>query len=124
MSSNAFTGSTTLPVSRNSSTNVIAAITPSTSGSRESIAVALSRLVCAVPASSTGCRPDRDRVQPVELGRRAPENSGAVLPTVRNALPSLIAVAADGGPTSMPSTNVPPGADTDDTSGTCDSSAA
>jgi hypothetical protein len=36
----------------------------------------------------------------------------------------LIAVAADGGPTCRPLTNVPAGDDTDDTSGTCESCAA
>ena len=51
-------------------------------------------------------------------------NSGAVLPIVRNALPSLTPVAADGGPASLPRTKVPPGADTDETSGTLDRSAA
>ena len=35
LSTNAFSGSTTLPVSRNSSTKVITAIKPNTSGSRE-----------------------------------------------------------------------------------------
>src|SRR5690606_31098361 len=51
-------------------------------------------------------------------------NSGAVLATVRNALPSLMPVAVDGGPTGLPSTNVPPGADTDDTSASWDKAAA
>ena len=44
--------------------------------------------------------------------------------TVKNALPFVIATAADGGPTVVPATNVPPGAETDDTSGTRDSAAA
>jgi hypothetical protein len=35
LSSNAFSGRTTLPVSKNNSTKVIAAMTDSTSGSRE-----------------------------------------------------------------------------------------
>ena len=124
LSSNAFSGNTTLPVSKNSSTNVIAAITASTAGSREVIASQLSRLICAIPVICT-CWPPG----PATACNRsnwvseASENSGAVLPTVKNALPSLIA-AADGGPTSEPATNVPPGADTDDTSGTCDSCTA
>ena len=41
----AFTGSSTLPVSKNSSTSMITAISPSTSGSREVMACTLSRLV-------------------------------------------------------------------------------
>ena len=49
----AFSGSTTLPVSRNSSTNVMAAISPSTSGSRSVTASTLSRLTCATPPIST-----------------------------------------------------------------------
>lgn len=52
------------------------------------------------------------------------ENSGAVLLTVRNALPSLSPVAPAGGPTRVPPVKVPPGADTADTSGTRDSAAA
>ena len=51
LSTNAFSGSITLPVSRNSSTNVIAAITPRTSGNRDVMASALSRLICATPVS-------------------------------------------------------------------------
>ena len=43
---------------------------------------------------------------------------------VRKALPSFIPVAAAGGPVNWPSTNEPPGADTDDTSATRDSAAA
>src|ERR687892_310142 len=49
-----------------------------------------------------------------------PVSSGAVLLTVRNALPSLTAVAADGGPAGLPPTNVAPGAETDVTSVTSD----
>ena len=72
LSSNAFNGSTTLPVSKNSSTNVIAAITASTVGSREVIASQPSRLICAdsghlyVLAAGAG-----DGVQPVQLGLRS-----------------------------------------------------
>ena len=80
LSSNAFNGNTTLPVSKNSSTNVIAAITASTVGSRDVIASELSRLICAVPviwtslAAGTG-----DGVQPVQLGlrRRREQSRGA-----------------------------------------------
>ena len=46
----ALIGITTLPVSRNSSTKVIAAITPSTVGSRSVTASTLSQLTCAIPA--------------------------------------------------------------------------
>ncbi len=53
LSTSALTGSTTLPVSRNSSTSMITAISPSTSGSREVIACTLSRLIWAVPVNST-----------------------------------------------------------------------
>jgi hypothetical protein len=105
---------------------VIAAITASTAGSREVIASQLSRLICAMPVICT-CWPPR----PVTACNRsnwiseASETSGAVLPTVKNALPSLIAAAVDDvGPPSEPRTNVPPGADTDDTSRTWDSCAA
>jgi hypothetical protein len=125
LSTNAFSGSTTLPVSRNSSTKVIAAITPRTSGRREVIASELSRLICAMPVICTcwsaGGLTARSRSS---WASEASVNSGAVLLTVRNALPSLTAVAADGGPAGLPPTNVLPGAETDVTSGTCDSSAA
>jgi hypothetical protein len=53
----------------------------------------------------------------------ASENSGALLPTVRKALPFLAAVGAGGGPTGAPSTNAPSGDDTDVTSGTRESAA-
>src|SRR6476620_10012587 len=124
LSNNAFKGNTTLPVSKNSSTNVIDAIKPRTSGSLDVIPSALSRLICAIPVIST-----RWPAGPATACNRsswlsdAGENSGAVLPMVRNALPSLIAVGADGSPTRAPPTNVPPGADTDDTPGTWDSCA-
>ncbi len=45
LSANAFRGITTLRVSRNSSTNMMAAINPSTSGSRDVMACTLSRLI-------------------------------------------------------------------------------
>ena len=54
LSTKAFSGTTTLPVSRNSSANMITAISPSTSGSRDVMASTLSRLICAVPVMSTG----------------------------------------------------------------------
>nr|CRL72655.1 hypothetical protein CPGR_00955 [Mycolicibacter nonchromogenicus] len=44
--------------------------------------------------------------------------------TVNNTASSLIPVAAEGSPTRLPETKVPVGADTDDTSGTWDNSAA
>src|SRR6201993_5590933 len=121
----AFTGSTTLPVSRNSSTNVMAAISPNTSGSRSVTASTLSRLTCATPPISA----DRPAGPATSCNRlswvsEACENSGAVLVTVRNALPSANPVAAAGGPIGFPPTNVPLGADTADTSGTRDKSAA
>src|SRR5271165_3475840 len=114
----AFTGSTTLPVSRNSSTNAMQAISPNTSGSRFTTALTLSMLICANPLNSTG-RP----AGPATLRNRsswvaeACENSGAVLASANP-------VAAAGGPTRLPATNVPVGAVTDDTSGTRDRSAA
>src|SRR5271165_2836979 len=121
----ALTGSTTLPVSTNSSTNVIAAITVSTVGKRLVIAAALSRFICAVPVKFT-CRP----AGPAVACRRsswvsdAAENNGAVLLTVTKELPYDIAVGADGGPARVPAAKVPPGADTDATSGTRDRAAA
>src|SRR6478609_4692979 len=125
LSSTALTGNTTLPVNRNSSTMVMPAMIPSTSGSRLVIACTLSRLPCATPASctvlsagvATACSSSSWLAD-------ASENSAAVLVTVKNALPSLTPVGAVGGPARRPSTNVPPGADTDDTSDTFDSAAA
>src|SRR6478736_2457032 len=105
LSANAFNGNTTLPVSRNSSTNVIAC--------------ELSRLICATPVSCTCWSAGGVTARNwSSWASEASLNSGAVLPTVRNALPSLNPVAADGGPAGLPPTNVPPGDDTDDTSGT------
>jgi len=54
----------------------------------------------------------------------AVEYSGAALVTERNTLPSISPVAAVGGPTNVPSTNAPVGAETDITFGTPDSRAA
>src|ERR1700687_2893449 len=124
-SANAVTGSTTLPASMNSSTKVMAAITASTIGSRWTITCTLSWLIWATPASRTGLP-----AGPATACSRsswvweADENSGAVLDTVRNALSSLTAVAALGGPAGAPSTNVATGEATDDVSGTCDNCAA
>ena len=53
LSTNAFSGTTTLPVSRNSSTNMMTAMSPRTNGSRVVIASTLSRLIWAVPVIST-----------------------------------------------------------------------
>src|ERR1700736_55506 len=121
----AVSGRTTLPVSRNNSANVITAIKPSTSGSHVVMAATLSWLIWAVPVISTA-RP----AGPGTSCRRSScaselsENSGALLPTVRNALPSATPAAAAGGPTLALSTKVPVGADTWVTSGTCDNAAA
>jgi hypothetical protein len=52
-STNAFSGIITLPVSRNSTANMITAMSPSTTGNRDVMASTLSRLTCAVPANST-----------------------------------------------------------------------
>ena len=126
LSTSAFTGSTTLPVSRNSSTSMMTAISPSTSGSREVIACTLSRLVWAGPVNSTVRPPGvGNRVQPGQLvlGARR-RTAAATLPTVSRVLPDASPVAASGGPTSWPSTKVPEGADTESTSGTRDRSAA
>ncbi len=65
LSTRAFSGKTTLPVSRNSSRKVITAMTPSTNGNREVMASTLSRLIWAIPVSctarspgpATACRP-------------------------------------------------------------------
>src|SRR6185312_2115585 len=124
LSSNAFSGSTTLPVSMNSSMNVITAITVSTAGIRDVTAVLLSRLTCAVPVSNTSWP-----AGPTTACRRsscvsdASLNNGVLLATVTNARLSLTPVAAVGGPTGTPCTNIPLGVDTDDTSGTLDSAA-
>jgi hypothetical protein len=52
------------------------------------------------------------------------EYTGALLVTVKKALPSVTAAGADGGPTTLPPTNVPSGADTANTAGTRESRAA
>ena len=85
----------------------------------------LSRLICARPAISTDW--PAGPLTPCNRSSwvwEACENSGAVLATVKNALPPVIPVGADGGPTRLPATNVPVGADTAETSATRDRSAA
>ena len=89
------------------------------------MASTLSRLICAIPAIWT----DRPAGPGTACNRsswvlEASENSGAVVDTVRNALPSASPVAAEGGPTRFPATNVPVGAETAETSATRDRSAA
>src|SRR6478735_6328014 len=125
LSVNDFTGNTTLPVSTNKSTNVIAAMIARTMGSREVTAWAVSLLLGALPVNS-GCRPPGPGTacRPSSCLWEAGEYSGALLVTVRNALPSLSAVVADGGPTRAPATNVPAGEETDSTSATRESWAA
>ena len=63
-STNAFSGTITLPVSRNSTANMITAMSPSTTGNRDVIASTLSRLTCAVPVNSTWRPPGPRLVQP------------------------------------------------------------
>ena len=126
LSTRAFSGITTLPVSRNSNPNVITAIRPSTSGSRDVIALTLSRLVCAVPPSSTA-RPSG----PATACRRRSWASEVIGEERRRALDGEERAAlrlarwrrgrSDQG---RRSTNVPIGADTAETSGTRDRSAA
>ena len=88
LSTNAFSGITTLPVNRNSRTNMMTAISPSTSGNRDAMASTLSRLICAVPVKSTCLPPGVGTAcrRSSWVSERS-ENSGAVLSTVRNALP-------------------------------------
>src|SRR4029453_6665954 len=122
---NAVGGKTTLPVSRNNSPNVITAMRPSTAGNRDVMASTLSRLVCAMPVRSVG----RPAGPGTACSRsswvcEASENSGAVLSTVRNALPCDTPVGDDGGPVDAPATYVPVGAETAQTSGPRHNSAA
>ena len=121
----ALIGSTTLPVSRNSSTNMMTAIRPNTNGSREMIASTLSRFVCASPPNST-TRPSGVGTECIRLSwvSEASENNGSALPTVNNVLPDTSPVAVSGGPVKEPATKVPLGADTEFTSGIRDRSAA
>ena len=100
LSTNVFSGSTTLPVSRNISTKVTAPISASTNGSRELTACALSRLICAAPANSVSRPPGgATACSRSSWVSEACEYSGAVELTVTNALPSFNPVAAAGGPT-------------------------
>ena len=87
-STNAFSGIITLPVSRNSTANMITAMSPSTTGNRDVMASTLSRLTCAVPANSTSRPPGPwTACRPSSWASEDSENSGAVLRTVRYALP-------------------------------------
>ena len=103
----------------------MAAMSPSTAGSRSVTASTLSRLICATPAISTD-RPAGPGTACKRLSwvSEAWENSGAVLLTVRNALPSANPAPVLGGPLRSPFTNVPVGLDTAATLGTRDRSAA
>ena len=126
-SANAFSGITTLPVSRNSSTNMITPISASTTGRVEVMASTLSRLIWAMPVNSTAAGAGT-ACNPSSWASERSVNSGAVLSTVRKALrtesPFSRPVGADGGPTRVPAANVPEGTDTAVTSRTRDSSAA
>ena len=70
LSTTALTGNTTLPVNKNSSTKVIAAITESTAGRREVIASELSRFVCAIPPICTSWPPGPSRCARARCWRR------------------------------------------------------
>ena len=98
---------------------------PSTSGSRDVMASTLSRLICAVPVIST-CWPAGagTACRRSSCASERSENNGAVLSTVRNALPWNSSGARRRRADPLPSTNVPVGADTPDTSATRDRSAA
>jgi hypothetical protein len=122
---NAFSGKTTLPVRRNSRIRVTTAMIDSTTGSLDVTASELSRLICAHPVSWTARPPGvATACSRSSCVREASEFSRAVLLTVRNALPSFHPVGVDGGPTRAPSTNVPLGADTAETSCVRDRSVA
>ena len=125
LSTTAFTGSTTLPVSRNSSPSVMTAMAASTHGSRSVTACTLSWLICATPASCT-VRPSGPLTACTasSCACDASENSGALLPMVRKALPSTIAAPGPAGPTFRPPTKVPVGAVTSVTAATRERSAA
>ena len=108
LTNTALTGNTTLPVNRNSSTRVMPAMIPSTSGTRLMMAFTLSRLLAAAPPRSTVLSPGTATVRRLSSWRaEASEYSGALLLTVNSALPSLIPAGAVCGPTRVPSTNVP-----------------
>ena len=95
-------------------------------GSREVTAWAVSRLIGAVPVRSA-CRPagPGTACSPSSCVSEACEYSGALLVTVKKG-----AAVGDRGrgrgrsDNDVPPTNVPSGADTDDTAGTCESCAA
>ena len=81
LSAKAFSGITTLPVNRKRSMNMKLAISPSTKGKCDAMALTLSRLIWAVPVKLTSSPPgSRDRVQAVELsfGAVGEQRSGAV----------------------------------------------
>ena len=90
LSTSVFSGNITLPVIGNISTNVIAAMTARTMGTREVTAWAVSRLIGVVPVRSA-CRPagPGTACSSSSCVSEACEYSGAVLVTVRKALPSL-----------------------------------
>ena len=104
---------------------MITAMSPSTSGNRagdgvDAVTVDLRGAGhLDVPARGAGYG-----MQTVELSSDESENSGAELSTVRKALPASWPAGADGGPTRSPLTKVPAEADTVETSGTRDKSAA
>ena len=91
LSTNAFSGNTTLPVSRNSSTNVIAAMTPRTSRQprRDRLRAVAVDLRDPGQLHRTVRPAGSPRAAASSWASEASVNSGAVLPTVRNALPSL-----------------------------------
>ena len=67
---------------------MITAMSPSTTGNRDVMASTLSRLTCAVPANSTSRPPGPwTACRPSSWASEDSENSGAVLRTVRYALP-------------------------------------
>lgn len=100
LSSNAFSGSTTLPVSTNSSTKITTAIRPSTGPSDPAIAATLSLLAAEAPVINTDRPPGPPSSRRlVNWFSAASENSGAVPETVRYALPSRISAPVATGPT-------------------------
>ena len=121
----AFVASGAATMKMNSSTSMMVAIRPSTSGSLAVMASTLSRLVCARPPNST-VRPAGVGIACIRLSwvSDACENSGSELPTVSRMLPDTSPVAAIGGPVSTPLAKFPLGADTELTSATREISAA
>ena len=105
--------------------DVMTAMTPRATGSRDVIDSTLSALYCAAPPNNTGRSAGPGTAcRDLSCSLEAAVNSGALLCTVRNALPLATPVGADGGPASSPATNVPAGVDTPNTSETCERSAA